>query len=161
MFDSFPTAGFSSLIFDSTQSQLFASCTNDKIYMYNCSSLSKKPICTYSGHLNSTFYVKAALSPDDTYLLSGSSNNDAYVWKVNDPESMPFVLKGHVGEVTSVAWCSSDQGQVILSPTPHTHTPSPQPHPTMTPPYPLTHHIHPSTLIPPYLLTHTTSLHPH
>ena len=99
---------------DSNQARLFASCTNDKIYMYNCASLTDKPICSYSGHLNSTFYVKAALSPDDQFLLSGSSSNDAYIWRVNTPEAAPMLLKGHLGEVTSVAWCPTDQGKVCV-----------------------------------------------
>ena len=110
-------AGFSSLVLDSTHSRLFAGCTNDQIYMYSCTSLGHEPLGTFSGHLNSTFYVKSALSPNDMYLLSGSSDNNAYIWKVSDPTAPPIVLKGHLGEVTSVAWCSSDQGKVCLIPT--------------------------------------------
>lgn len=106
------TAGFSSLVLDSTHSRLFASCTNDNIYMYNCTALGQEPLATFSGHLNSTFYVKAALSPDNLYLISGSSDNETYIWKVSDPTAPPVLLKGHVGEVTSVAWCPSDQGKV-------------------------------------------------
>lgn len=105
--------GFSSLVLDSNHSSLFASCTDDKIYMYSCTALGQEPVCTFAGHTNSTFYVKAALSPDDMYLLSGSSNNDAFIWRVSDPTAPPTLLKGHLGEVTSVAWCPSDQGKVI------------------------------------------------
>lgn len=97
---------------DSNHSSLFASCTDDKIYMYSCTALGQEPVCTFAGHMNSTFYVKAALSPDDMYLLSGSSNNDAFIWRVSDPTAPPTLLKGHLGEVTSVAWCPSDQGKV-------------------------------------------------
>ena len=80
--------------------------------MYSCTAFGQEPICAFSGHLNSTFYVKTALSPNDLYLLSGSGDNDAYIWKVSDPTAPPFLLKGHTGEVTSVAWCPSDQGKV-------------------------------------------------
>lgn len=80
--------------------------------MYSCTALGQEPVCTFAGHMNSTFYVKAALSPDDMYLLSGSSNNDAFIWRVSDPTAPPTLLKGHLGEVTSVAWCPSDQGKV-------------------------------------------------
>ena len=104
--------GFSSLVLDSTHSRLFAGCTNDNIYMYSCTALGQEPLGTFSGHLNSTFYVKAALSPNDMYLVSGSSDNNAYIWRVTDPSAPPIVLKGHLGEVTSVAWCPSDQGKV-------------------------------------------------
>lgn len=34
--------------------------------------------------MNSSFYVKMSLSPDDLYLLSGSSNGHGYIWKVNN-----------------------------------------------------------------------------
>ena len=84
--------------------------------MYNCVSLTEKPICSYSGHHNNTFYVKAALSPNDQYLLSGSSTNDAYIWRVDTPKADPMLLKGHHGEVTSVTWCSVDQGKVCKTP---------------------------------------------
>ncbi|XP_031562015.1 denticleless protein homolog B-like [Actinia tenebrosa] len=105
--------GFSSLVLDSHQSNLFASCTNDKIYMYDCTVLKENPVHLFNGHLNSTFYVKSALSPDNTYLLSGSSDNNAYIWRVDEPKAAPFVLKGHEGEVTSVAWCPVDLGKVV------------------------------------------------
>jgi denticleless len=107
-------AGFSSLILDSNQSKLYASCTNDKIYMYECTVLKESPVCSFTGHSNSTFYVKSALSPNNTYLLSGSSDNDAYIWRVNDSQAAPMVLKGHVGEITSVAWCPVDLGKVSI-----------------------------------------------
>ena len=80
--------------------------------MYSCTALGQEPLGIFSGHLNSTFYVKAALSPNDMYLMSGSSDNDAYIWNVTDPSAAPILLKGHLGEVTSVAWCPSDQGTV-------------------------------------------------
>lgn len=82
--------------------------------MYECTVLKDNPVCLFNGHYNSTFYVKSALSPDNTYLLSGSSNNDAYIWRVDKPQSGPFVLKGHEGEVTSVAWCPVDLGKVNI-----------------------------------------------
>ena len=109
-------AGFSSLVLDSTHSRLFASCTNDNIYMYSCTTLQQEPVCTFSGHLNSTFYVKAALSPDDLFLISGSSDNGAFIWSVTNPTAPPVCLTGHVGEVTSVVWCPSDQGMVSVMP---------------------------------------------
>ncbi|EDO44039.1 predicted protein, partial [Nematostella vectensis] len=105
--------GFSSLVLDSNQSKLYASCTNDHIYMYECSVLGEDPVCSFTGHSNSTFYVKAALSPDDNYLLSGSSDNNAYIWKVSDADRPPVCLRGHAGEVTSVVWCPQDITKVV------------------------------------------------
>jgi len=39
-------------------------------------------VSTYRGHRNTSFYVKSVLSPDDQYLLSGSSDEQAYIWQV-------------------------------------------------------------------------------
>ncbi|KAK3751474.1 hypothetical protein QZH41_009185 [Actinostola sp. cb2023] len=105
--------GFSSLVLDSNQSKLYASCTNDRIYMYDCTVFKESPVYSFTGHQNSTFYVKATLSPDGNYLLSGSSDNDAYIWNVNVPQAPPMMLKGHMGEVTSVAWCPVDIGKLV------------------------------------------------
>ncbi|XP_064622324.1 denticleless protein homolog A-like [Lineus longissimus] len=104
--------GFSSLVLDESKSRLFASCTDDTIYQFNTANYSPKPEACYKGHQNSTFYVKAALSPEDKFLISGSSDYHAYIWDVNEPQASPVLLKGHVGEVTSVAWCPTDFGKV-------------------------------------------------
>ncbi|XP_078001283.1 denticleless protein homolog [Glandiceps talaboti] len=108
--------GFSSLILDSTSSRVFASCTDDIIYQYNCAGISTTPVARYTGHLNnSSFYVKAALSPDDQYLLSGSSDDNAYIWHVGKSEKPLFQLKGHSSEVTSVAWNHQDFTKLVTS----------------------------------------------
>ncbi|XP_006888072.1 PREDICTED: denticleless protein homolog [Elephantulus edwardii] len=100
--------GYSSLILDSTGSTLFANCTDDTIYMFNMTGLKISPVASFSGHQNSTFYVKSSLSPDDQFLISGSSDEAAYIWKVSTPQYPPTVLLGHSQEVTSVCWCPSD-----------------------------------------------------
>uniref|UniRef100_A0A8C3WB44 Denticleless protein homolog n=1 Tax=Catagonus wagneri TaxID=51154 RepID=A0A8C3WB44_9CETA len=100
--------GYSSLILDSTGSTLFANCTDDSIYMFNMTGLKTSPVAIFSGHQNSTFYVKSSISPDDQFLVSGSSDEAAYIWKVSTPWHPPTVLLGHSQEVTSVCWCPSD-----------------------------------------------------
>uniref|UniRef100_A0A2K5EKA0 Denticleless protein homolog n=1 Tax=Aotus nancymaae TaxID=37293 RepID=A0A2K5EKA0_AOTNA len=100
--------GYSSLILDSTGSTLFANCTDDNIYMFNMTGLKTSPVAIFNGHQNSTFYVKSSLSPDDQFLVSGSSDEAAYIWKVSTPWQPPTVLLGHSQEVTSVCWCPSD-----------------------------------------------------
>ncbi|XP_012870723.1 PREDICTED: denticleless protein homolog isoform X1 [Dipodomys ordii] len=100
--------GYSSLILDSTASTLFANCTDDNIYMFNMTGLKTSPVAVFSGHQNSTFYIKSSLSPDDQFLVSGSSDEAAYIWKVSLPWHPPTVLLGHSQEVTSVCWCPSD-----------------------------------------------------
>ncbi|KAL0608786.1 Denticleless protein-like protein, partial [Plecturocebus cupreus] len=74
--------GYSSLILDSTGSTLFANCTDDNIYMFNMTGLKTSPVAIFNGHQNSTFYVKSSLSPDDQFLVSGSSDEAAYIWKI-------------------------------------------------------------------------------
>ncbi|XP_062971248.1 denticleless protein homolog isoform X2 [Cynocephalus volans] len=100
--------GYSSLVLDSTGSTLFANCTDDNIYMFNMTGLKTSPVAIFNGHQNSTFYVKSSLSPDDQFLVSGSSDEAAYIWKVSTPWHPPTVLLGHSQEVTSVCWCPSD-----------------------------------------------------
>lgn len=100
--------GYSSLVLDSTGSTLFANCTDDNIYVFNMTGLKFSPVATYSGHQNSTFYIKSSLSPDDQFLISGSSDESAYIWKVSAPWLPPTVLQGHSQEVTSVCWCPTD-----------------------------------------------------
>ncbi|KAM3861045.1 denticleless protein homolog [Diretmus argenteus] len=100
--------GYSGLVLDSTGSNLLCNCTDDNIYMFNTSGLKTTPVAVFSGHLNSSFYVKSTISPDDQFLASGSSDHQAYVWKISDPKHPPMMLQGHSQEVTSVAWCPTD-----------------------------------------------------
>ncbi|XP_066467835.1 denticleless protein homolog [Tiliqua scincoides] len=100
--------GYSSLVLDSTGTSLFANCTDDFIYMFSMSSLKSSPVSAFSGHQNSSFYIKSSISPDDQFLISGSSDQNAYIWKVSEPQLSPMMLLGHSQEVTSVAWCPSD-----------------------------------------------------
>ncbi|KAM6404944.1 denticleless protein homolog [Pluvialis apricaria] len=100
--------GYSSLVLDSTGANLFANCTDDSIYMFNVTSSRTTPVAVFSGHQNSSFYVKSSTSPDDQFLISGSSDCSAYIWKVSEPSLPPRILVGHSQEVTSIAWCPSD-----------------------------------------------------
>ncbi|XP_020650256.3 denticleless protein homolog isoform X1 [Pogona vitticeps] len=104
--------GYSSLVLDSTGTCLFANCTDDNIYMFSLLSLKTTPVSVFSGHQNSSFYVKSSISPDDQFLISGSSDQNAYIWKVSQPQFPPIVLQGHLQEVTSVAWCPSDFSKI-------------------------------------------------
>jgi len=70
-------------------------------------------VAVFLGHVNSTFYVKAVLSPDDEYLFSGSSDGNAYIWQVSRPQSAARVLRGHMNEVTGVDWCRTDVGRLV------------------------------------------------
>ncbi|NXI45265.1 DTL protein, partial [Galbula dea] len=105
--------GYSSLVLDSTGANLFANCTDDNIYMFNMTSLKSAPVAIFSGHQNSTFYIKSSISPDSQFLVSGSSDCNAYIWKVSEPSLPPRMLLGHSQEVTSIAWCPSDFTKIV------------------------------------------------
>lgn len=95
--------GFTNLVVDDDGSRLYASCMDSNIYCYNISTYSKDPFMVYTGAQIKSFYIKSCLSPDCEYLLSGSSDEKAYIWNVRS--STPLVtLNGHNYEVTSVAW---------------------------------------------------------
>ncbi|KAF7666042.1 hypothetical protein LDENG_00119970 [Lucifuga dentata] len=107
--------GYSGLALDSTGSNLMCNCTDDNIYMFNVSGLKTNPVAVFSGHLNSSFYIKSAISPDDQFLASGSSDHHAYIWKISDPTHPPVMLQGHRQEVTSLAWCPTDFTKIASS----------------------------------------------
>uniref|UniRef100_A0A8D3E4V2 Denticleless E3 ubiquitin n=1 Tax=Scophthalmus maximus TaxID=52904 RepID=A0A8D3E4V2_SCOMX len=112
--------GYSGLVLDSTRSNVMCNCTDDNIYMFNVSGVKTAPVATFSGHQNSSFYIKSTISPDDQFLASGSSDNHTYIWKISDPQHPPMTLQGHNEEVTSVAWCPTDFSKIASCSDDHT-----------------------------------------
>ncbi|KAI3985632.1 hypothetical protein MKX01_033915, partial [Papaver californicum] len=107
--------GISSLTQDSNGVFLSASCMDNRIYVYNMFQLDKGPVNTFSGSQFESFYVKSAISSDGAYVLSGSSDHNAYIWKLKNPEEDPIILEGHEGEVTAVDWCPSEIGKIATA----------------------------------------------
>lgn len=104
--------GYSNLIIDPPRLRLYASCMDNVIYCYNISTYNYLPEQRYVGHENGTFYLKTSLTPDSKYLVSGSSDNNAYIWNVK--YSHPLVkLTGHWAEVTCAVW--SQKGDLKLA----------------------------------------------
>lgn len=95
--------GYSNLLIDSTGHRLYVNCMDHHIYCFVLGVYATEPIISYTGLTNSTFYIKASLSPDDQYLISGSKDEKAYIWHVNSPKPI-LALVGHAEEVTCVAW---------------------------------------------------------
>lgn len=95
--------GFTSLVVNASGTKLYASCMDSNIYCYNILTFSKEPMMVYTGAQIKSFYIKSCISPDDRYLLSGSSDEKAYIWNINNPNPVAS-LHGHNYEVTSVAW---------------------------------------------------------
>lgn len=84
------------LAVNGTSSKLLASSADHHIYMFDCVVPEREPVM-YSGHVNSSFYVKSTFSPDGRFIMSGSTDNDVYVWDVANPLIPPLRLKGHTG----------------------------------------------------------------
>ncbi|KAI8818529.1 WD40-repeat-containing domain protein [Fimicolochytrium jonesii] len=106
--------GFSSFSVSADGSRIYAACTDNNIHAYDAQNLGS-PLRTYSasGFRVSTFYIKTALSPDDTFLAAGSSDHNIYVWELDAGEDRPpLVLRAHTGEVTAVSWCGGDFGKL-------------------------------------------------
>lgn len=104
--------GYTNLIIDDAKMRLYASCMDNVIYCFNISTYSTLPEQRYIGHENSTFYIKTSLSPDSMYLVSGSSDKNAYIWNVKYSE--PVVkLVGHWAEVTCAAWCQKGDMKIV------------------------------------------------
>uniref|UniRef100_A0A8C7ZAF0 Denticleless E3 ubiquitin protein ligase homolog (Drosophila) n=1 Tax=Oryzias sinensis TaxID=183150 RepID=A0A8C7ZAF0_9TELE len=112
--------GYSGLVLDSSRSNVMCNCTDDSIYMFNVCGVKRTPVAVFSGHQNSSFYVKSSISPDDQFLASGSSDNHAYMWKISDPQHPPMMLQGHSEEVTSVVWCPTDFTKIASCSDDHT-----------------------------------------
>lgn len=106
--------GYSSLLVDNSGIKLYANCLDNTIYCYNIGTYNNEPVMKYFGHQNSTFYVKSSICKTDDYLISGSSDENAYIW--NTKYSYPVVkLTGHTAEVTCVAWCSINNCLITCS----------------------------------------------
>ncbi|KAL2500079.1 Transducin/WD40 repeat-like superfamily protein [Abeliophyllum distichum] len=104
--------GISSLSQDLSGVFITASCMDHRIYMYNVLQLEKGATKTFSGGRIESFFVKSAISPDASHILSGSGDGNAYIWQVSKPHMDPITLKSHDGEVTAVDWCPSEIGKL-------------------------------------------------
>ncbi|XP_018510106.2 denticleless protein homolog isoform X1 [Brassica rapa] len=107
--------GIVSLSQDSSGTLLTASCKDNRIYLYNILQLDKGPVQSFSGCRIDSFFVRTMISPDGEYILSGSSDGNAYIWQVNKPQVDPTILKGHDSEVTAVDWSPSEIGKVATA----------------------------------------------
>lgn len=96
--------GICSLDVEYASMKMASSTTGGAILLHDLLRPEQGPHSVFAGHSARTFYVKAALSPGGRYVCSGSSDNHAYVYRVDEPGHPPEILRGHHGEVTSVDW---------------------------------------------------------
>lgn len=104
-------AGYTNLLVDQNSLRLYASCLDNVVYCHNLTTLDdisddgRDKVLRYTGYQNATFFVKSALSPCGRYMISGSSDQHAYIWNIADAIEQPIMrLRGHMAEVTCVAW---------------------------------------------------------
>lgn len=124
--------GYSNLLFNSTKSLLYANCMNNFLYEFNFVTnnsnhtrsinhkLNNKSKATY--HINTSNFIRSSISKCDNFLLTGSSDFNAYIYptSVNNQFSRHFkrsfpaiVLKGHTNEVTAVSFNPLDSNQLV------------------------------------------------
>ena len=72
---------------------------------------------TAAGGAPSSFYVKAAFSGDGDALVAGGGDGVARVWRLGrgGGAGPAARLTGHSTEVTAVAWCPSDPGEIVTA----------------------------------------------
>ena len=127
-----PYSGFSYLCMNTMGTKLYANCMDSYIYCFDICSYDSEPgkfstcflilkkkkpniyrlipflVAAFYGHENGSFYIKSSLSYNGNYLLSGSSDDCAYIWNTASAEYSetaikPFVtLNSHFAEVTCV-----------------------------------------------------------
>ncbi|KAJ3052975.1 hypothetical protein HK097_005284 [Rhizophlyctis rosea] len=102
--------GFSSFSLNSSGSRLYAASTDHNVYEFHTSNLSlpARQLPPAAQYRCRSFYVKTAVSPDDRFVASGSSNGGLYMWEIDDLKKPPLLLNGHEGEVTTLSWCAKD-----------------------------------------------------
>ena len=66
----------------SAGSSMLVSVSNNVHYLYDTIRPDCGPTAAFTGHLTSSFFVKACFSPDGEHILSGSSDSKAYIWQV-------------------------------------------------------------------------------
>jgi WD40 repeat protein len=107
------TKGYSNLVLTNCNTRLFANCMNNSIYEFDLCSY--KCVNELQGHKNSSNFVKSCLSIDDNFLLTGSSDSNAFIYPLNYKNRINVIKleSAHQNEVTCVAWSPHDINQLM------------------------------------------------
>ncbi|CAH8834846.1 unnamed protein product [Trichobilharzia szidati] len=106
-------SGYSDLVINSYRTRLYANCLDNIIYEYDLKQENTNPVFFYTGHVTDSFYVKLDISPDDSYVICGSSDRQAHIYTVGKRQQQPIVLSGHTGEVSVARWCKGDPTRIV------------------------------------------------
>ena len=106
--------GVTSLSLHPDGTQLLASYIGGHHLLFDVSHPEAGPMQWFGGNKIDSFYVKSAFSPDGSHFISGSSDNNVYIWSLKDRQGTnPIVLEGHTKEVTCVAWNPDNMFQAV------------------------------------------------
>lgn len=89
-------------------SLLVSSMSNSMYFYQDVLHLDSEPPIRFVGHKTS-FYVKACLSPDKEFAVSGSDEGSLYMWNINKPESPKVLQSRYLVESSCVDWTDSNQ----------------------------------------------------
>ncbi|CAH8476600.1 unnamed protein product [Heterobilharzia americana] len=106
-------SGYSDLVINSYRTRLFANCLDNVVYEYDLTQLNPQPVFFYTGHMTGSFYVKLDISPDDSFIVCGSSDRRAHIYAIGKRQQQPVVLSGHTGEVSVPRWCKGDPSRIV------------------------------------------------
>ncbi|KAI8387987.1 WD40-repeat-containing domain protein [Radiomyces spectabilis] len=97
---------------DNSGTRLFSLCMDHSIYMHYLTDLSR-PAQQYTDpdYNANSFFIKLAVSPDDRFIMAGSTVKSVFAWEVDRPKAPAVQFAGHSAVVTSVSWCHTDINQ--------------------------------------------------
>jgi len=108
------TMGYTSLSLSPCTNYLYAACMDDTVYKYDIVTGSQDAVARYTGASIKNFFIKMAVSPCGRYIVSGSSDNWAYLWNTKSPGGPVARLGEQRAEVTCVAWEQHRTGLATL-----------------------------------------------
>jgi len=106
------TVGYTSLSLSPCHNYLYTACMDDTIYKYDIVNGFHEPCARYIGASIKNFFIKMAVSPCGRYLVSGSSDNWAYLWHTGSEGGPVARLGEQQAEVTCVAWSQGREGDL-------------------------------------------------
>ena len=114
--------GVTHIALDPSLTLLSVACKDQKVYIYDTSSISSHPVMTCTGYLNSSFFIKCDFNAHDQ-LSCGGSDGKVTVWDVSrsnwnrnceiEPSfqfesGMGFEVNRLKTEIGSAIWCPAD-----------------------------------------------------
>ena len=103
------------LTIDSIGSRLFLATSNDNIFEFLTNNSELGPVASYtaSGFTSCSFFSNLSIDPSDRFLLSGSSNGQAFIWDTVNHDNCAYELPICAQlEVSKTAWAGGTKGSL-------------------------------------------------